>query len=469
MTVQSSIATTTAGSWRDRFGLRAMLIAAALLLLIAGGVVTNLVLSGQSSPEGSSQRYLDGLRSGDASAAWLAMEVSQPQQPVEAKLLDQSSLKAALAGAKPDYRSATVTKTAQDGASAATDIRVSRPEGELQTTLLLRRDDAERRYGIYPTWRVVVPPAVLRATLPEGASGVVIDGQPVHLSGAGEHKIAVLPVPHSVALQGGSLLEAPTANADATYSAGGEVKVALLPRISNLGREKAKAAIKAQFVTCAGMTEAAPVGCPQHVDTNATTNLRWQLIGDPSAGSSVDFDQDQHLVGSGHFLMTLSYEPPLRPGTPAHDVSGGTYQAHLQIKGSEIQVTSIDQAGNVPNLSRPGAATDEAAKALVKDAIQKCAAATIVNPTGCPQNTDRDYTNFKNIHWTLTGDPLADATVNWDGEHQICVVTGHYEMTLDYDALGSHMQTKSSTRLYSAKLIWDGNAYQLIKIDGLLS
>lgn len=187
MTVQSHPATTLTGSWRDRLGLRAMLIAAALLLLIAGGVVTNVVLSRQSSPEGASQRYLDGLRSGDASAAWSAMEVNQPQQPVEAKLLDESSLKAALSGAKPNYQSATVTKTAQDGASAATDIRVSRPEGELQTTLLLRRDDAERRYGIYPSWRVVVPPAVLRATLPEGASGVVIDGQPVHVSGAGEH------------------------------------------------------------------------------------------------------------------------------------------------------------------------------------------------------------------------------------------------------------------------------------------
>ncbi|MDQ6900578.1 MAG: hypothetical protein M3072_13915, partial [Candidatus Dormibacteraeota bacterium] len=324
------------------------------------------------------------------------------------------------------------------------------------------------RYGIYPTWRVVLPPAILRASVPEGASGVLIDGQPVHLSGPGEHKIAVLPVPHTVALQGGPLLEAPTASADATYSAGGEVKVALLPRISNLGREKAKAAIKASFQTCAGMTEAAPIGCPQHVDTNATQGLQWQLIGDPTTTASVDFDADQHLIGSGHFLMTLSYHPPLRPGTTAHDVSGGAYQAHLQIQGSEVQVTSIDQAGNVPNLSRPTGATDEAAKALVKDAIQKCATATIVNPTDCPQNTDRDYTNFKNIRWTLNGDPVADATVGWDGEHQVFQVSGHYDMTLDYDELGSHQQTKSSTKLYLAKLIWDGTAYQLVKADGLL-
>ncbi len=329
MTVQSRPATALTGSWRNRLGLRAMLITVVVLLLIASGVVTNLVLSRQSSPEGTSQRYLDGLRSGDASAAWSAMQISQPQQPVEAKLLDQSSLKAALSRTKPDYQNATVTKTAQDGASAATDIRVSRPQGELQTTLLLHRDDAERRYGIYPTWRVMVPPAILRMTLPDGASGLLVDGQPVHLSGPGEHKIAVLPVPHRVQLQGGSLLERRTANADATYSAGGEVRVALLPRISNSGREKAKVALKDKFAACAGMTVAAPVGCPQHVDTNARDRLQWQVIGDPSAAASVDFDQDQHLIGSGHFLMTLSYQPPNRSGTTAHDVSGGTYQAHF--------------------------------------------------------------------------------------------------------------------------------------------
>ncbi|WP_338176044.1 hypothetical protein [Candidatus Dormiibacter inghamiae] len=450
-------------------GLRAMLVAAAVLLLIAGGVLANVGLSRQTSPEGTSQRYLDGLRLGDASSAWSAMEVTQPQQPVEAKLLDESSLKAALATTKPNYRSATVTKTTQDGASAATDIRVSRPEGELQTTLQLRRDDAQRRYGIYPTWRVMVSPAILRATLPEGASDLLVDGQAVHVSGAGEHKVAVLPVPHRVQIQGASLLEAQAVNADATYSAGSEVKVTLLPRLSNLGREKAKAAIKAQFQSCASSTLTAPTGCPQHSNTNARNGLHWQLIGDPTAGASVDFDQDQHLIGSGHFLMTLSYQPPSREGTTGHDVSGGAYQAHLQIKGSELQITSVDQAGSLPNLIRPSAASDDAAKALVKDALQKCASATIVNPTDCPQNTSRDSTNLKNIRWTLNGDPVSDATVSWDGEHQTFAVIGHYDMTLEYDELGTHMRTQSSTKLYQAKLIWDGNAYQLITIEGLLS
>jgi len=469
MTIQSSPATTTASSWRGRLGLSAMLVAAAALLLIAGGVVANAALSRQSSPEGSSQAYLDGLRSGDASAAWSAMQVNQPQQPVEAKLLDESSLKAALSTAKPTFRSATVTKTAQDGDSAATDIRVNRPEGELQTTLLLRRDDAERRYGLYPRWRVMVSPAILRATLPAGASGLIVDGQAVHVSGAGEHKLAVLPVPHRVQMQAGSLLEGQTASVDATYSAGGEVKLALRPRLSSLGREKASTAIRADFAACAGMSLAAPVGCPQHSDTNATTGLHWQLIGDPMAGASVDFDQDDHLVGAGHFLMTLSYQPPYREGTTAHDVSGGTYEAHLEINGSQLKVSSIDPTGNVPNLSRPAGASDEAAKALVKDAIQKCATATIVNPTDCPQNSSRDYTNLKNIHWTLNGDPVSDATVNWDGEHQTFDVDGHYDMTLEYDELGSHMRTQSTTKIYQAKLIWDGKAYQLIRIDGHLS
>ncbi len=469
MTVQSRTATTTAGSWRSRLGLRGMLVAATILLLIAGAVLVNAGLSGQSSPEGTSQRYLDRLRSGDAEATWSAMQVTPPAQPVEAKLLDESSLKAALSTTKPNYGSATVTKTTQDGASAATDIRVSRPDGELQTTLQLRRDDAERRYGIYPTWRVMVSPAILRATVPDGASGVLVDGQPVHLSGAGEHKIAVLPVPHRVQVQAGSLLETQAVNADATYSAGGEVKVTLLPRLSKLGREKANAAIKAQFQACAGMTVAAPTGCPQHSDINAKDALHWKLIGDPTAGASVDFDQNENLIGSGHFLMTLSYQPPLRQGTTGHDVSGGAYQAHLQIKGSELQVTSIDQAGSLPNLIRPTAASDDAAKAMVKDALQKCATATIVNPTDCPQNTSLDYTSFKNIHWTLNGDPVGDATVNWDGEHQIFAVIGHYDMTLEYDELGTHVRSQSSTKLYQAKLIWDGNAYQLVTIEGLLS
>ncbi len=35
--------------------------------------------------------------------------------------------------------------------------------------------------------------------------------------------------------------------------------------------------------------------------------------------------------------------------------------------------------------------------------------------------------------------------------------------------IAAYLQTKSSTRLYSAKLVWDGNAYQLVKIEGRLS
>jgi len=59
--------------------------------------------------------------------------------------------------------------------------------------------------------------------------------------------------------------------------------------------------------------------------------------------------------------------------------------------------------------------------------------------------------------------------VNWDGEHQTFDVDGHYDMTLEYDELGSHMRTQSTTKIYQAKLIWDGKAYQLIRIDGQLS
>lgn len=64
---------------------------------------------------------------------------------------------------------------------------------------------------------------------------------------------------------------------------------------------------------------------------------------------------------------------------------------------------------------------------------------------------------------------MADATVNRDGEHQTFAVIGHYDMTVEYDELGTHMRTQSTTKLHQAKLIWDGKAYQLITIEGQLS
>src|SRR5437588_285893 len=81
-----------------------------------------------------------------------------------------------------------------------------------QAQLLVQRS-GDRRYGLYPVWRIVVAPARLTFAIPEGVGGVAVDGEALDLK-AGTSDVAVLPLSHKVTFGGTPLLATQTVTAD---------------------------------------------------------------------------------------------------------------------------------------------------------------------------------------------------------------------------------------------------------------
>jgi hypothetical protein len=70
------------------------------------------------------------------------------------------------------------------------------------------------------------------------------------------------------------------------------------------------------------------------------------------------------------------------------------------------------------------------------------------------------------VHWTLNGDPIAGATVRYDGATGLMTVHGHFSMAVSYRWFGYPKSGASYINSYDAQLFWDGQAMQLITIDG---
>jgi hypothetical protein len=92
----------------------------------------------------------------------------------------------------------------------------------------------------------------------------------------------------------------------------------------------------------------------------------------------------------------------------------------------------------------------------VKAALVECAASTVSSPPRCPQDLFQSGTN---VHWTLVGDPVADAKVASDASTGIFFVTGKIQTTVSYDneILGfvTHYNEHFNYS-YRAPVVWDG-------------
>jgi hypothetical protein len=103
----------------------------------------------------------------------------------------------------------------------------------------------------------------------------------------------------------------------------------------------------------------------------------------------------------------------------------------------------------------------------VSKAFVQCAAAKVGNVADCPQQLGSGGTT--NVRWSMTGDPLSGATVNFDPDSGLITVHGNFQMSATYDWLGTYTSADSATVAYSAYLYWDGRALQLVTIDGAYS
>jgi hypothetical protein len=119
-------------------------------------------------------------------------------------------------------------------------------------------------------------------------------------------------------------------------------------------------------------------------------------------------------------------------------------------------------------LTRPAAATDQAARDQVAQAFPNCAAVQAANVANCPQQAP-DIA-ISNVHWTLSGDVLAGATVNFDPATGIYTVHGNFSMSVTYVWFDQFPRSGYSyVKAYDARLLWDGQGFQLVTIDGAVS
>ena len=109
--------------------------------------------------------------------------------------------------------------------------------------------------------------------------------------------------------------------------------------------------------------------------------------------------------------------------------------------------------------------TDQAALQLVAAALKQCAAVSAEWVASCPQRAPQVI--LTNVHWTLTGDPTAGATVAFAPKTGIFTVHGNFAMDVTYDWFGYPSSNRSSyVTAYDAYLFWDGQKLVLVNIDG---
>ena len=455
--VGARLSTRQPALWHRR---RYQIAAGAVAVALIAAFVANNFLARQYSPAGAVTQYLGAVQKGDATAAWSLIEVSAPAAPVDATLTDRAAMNAALASAKPDIKSFAITQTANaDASMAAVNFSYETAHGTKQGTLAVQRSGATS-FGFYPLWHLVITPVVLQIGLPKGSAGVTMDGKAIALPEGAKSTVAVLPLAHKIQFNGTQMLEAQTVGVDAFSS---QLKtVPYQPKLTSAGLDAAKAAIKGAFDACTKATSFSPQGCPQSNDAYFVNSPQWHLVGDPLQDLTISFDQDLNPYGTGHYQMEIAYQDAA-PRTH-HDLSSGGYKTQLLLAAGGVAAGSISDAQGLPALQRPAGASDQTAKDLVSKALQQCATQHLQSPPDCPQNIIG--ASVTNVRWTLSGDPLANATVVFDQQSGVFTVHGSFVMSASYDWLGIAENDKSFYPNYNGLLLWDGQALVLITIEG---
>jgi hypothetical protein len=444
--------------WRKRrFQVAAISVAAVLIV----AALANSVLASQYTPEGAVRQYLSALQSGNAVAAWSQIQVSAPTQAATATLIDRAALVAALAAAKTDIKNFNVNGTTRvDGSTDIVAISYDTAGGTKQAKFVVQQG-GDKSFGLYRLWHLVIVPTILQITLPAGSGGVSVDGKALALS-AGDSTVAMLPIAHKLQIGATEVLTAQTVSVDAFFAAGQTLNYQ--PVLTTAGIAMAGQAVKAGFDKCALRTDpnAALDGCPQTTGYSISGSGRWALVGDPTQGLVVGFDKNMHAIAAGHYQMVFSYQVDGAHGT-YHGPAGGGYNATLTLSANAVTVASIDRADGLPPLTRPAAAADQAAKALVGPAFRRCAAVLAQYVADCPQSL---LSIASNVRWKLIGDPLSNATVNFDPSSGQFTVQGNFNMSVSYNFLGYPKTDSSFTSKYVAYLFWNGQSLQLVTISG---
>ena len=433
---------------RDRMGAAVLGVTAVVMLamILLVGAVPPPTTAG---PQEAAQAYL-AAESGSG-GTWNLVSVDRSQLPAAASTALLSPFGAAeMAGLeqnRPGSPAGVRVVTARESAGGASVTLAYTLGGSARTrTFELVREGAG--------WKVRIAPALLQISAP-GQAGLSVDGAPV----AAGAPVAVLPGFHRVTAAGSALWQPAATTVEASAPAPAPTPVSVQPPLTNQALTAAIGALQKAFAPCLASSAASPAGCPQSIAAPAGAPVRWQLVGDPSAGASYGGVDESTVAALGHFQMIGAFDVHLPEGV-RHLPSSGGFRALLTWTGNSF-AAATPAAAPAPALVRPPI-TDAALKDAVAAGFQACLASDKLRPADCPQTVPSSLF-ITEVQWSQAADPLAGATIVFDGAGAQFHVSGTYAMNVTYRAGGKPASDNSSGG-YRADLFWDGGRPVLVQI-----
>jgi hypothetical protein len=311
------------------------------LLLLAGSVVAGQRLADTFTPSNAVLAWYEAQRAGDAGAAWADADYGR------GALVSRARLAAMLAlPANRDWSDVRVLDTQQDGPSHYRVEVAYRHAGKAGKAVLGVRREEERRYLLFPYWRVEVPPARLTVAGVAPGGRLSLDGAGA-ASGALLAATAVIPGHHVLAETATSVTEATSLAVDVQAAAGATLR----PAVTKAMQSAARAQLEDAFSGCARSADLRPGGCP--ISTyrmgDVVTDVSWTEEGDQLAGASFAAGAEPGLVSvTGSWRMHVAYDYAYLglEDSPDHREAdeSGRWQAVFRKAAAGLQLVSFEAA-----------------------------------------------------------------------------------------------------------------------------
>ncbi len=289
----------------------------AILVLAAGGVGGNALLSSIYSPERAVTDYFAAQSRGDA-GGMVANAIFQPG--LNPELFTRSAIESMMkVRQNSDLRNIKlVSSQAIDSATQSVAVSMTWAGKPRSETYTVRKDSSQVRLFVYHSWRIVIPSVTIHVSLPNQPGLVQVDG--ITPSASDVSFVQVVEGYHKMTMTAtfaydttSQVVDAADVSPTATFA----------PRVSAAVAAKAETAIKFAFGNC---DASAYTGCFDHTYSAPNDGQRWffdlpgygkvfwttyrvTLAGDPTSGMTLDVPTEAGILhASGTCTVTYTID-----------------------------------------------------------------------------------------------------------------------------------------------------------------
>ena len=268
----------------------------AILVVVAGGVGGNALLSSIYSPERAVTDYFAAQSRGDA-GRMVANAIFQPG--LNPELFTRSAIESMMnVRQNSELRNIKVVSSQPiDSSTQSVAVSMAWADKPHSETYTVRRDNSQARLFFYHAWRIVIPSVTIHISLPNQPGLVQVDG--ITPSASDVSFVQVVEGYHKMAMTATFAYDTTSQVVDA---ADGSATANFAPSVSSTVAAKAATAIKFAFGNC---DASAYTGCFDHTYSAPNDGQRWffdlpgygqvfwttyrvTLTGDPTSGMTLD-------------------------------------------------------------------------------------------------------------------------------------------------------------------------------------